>query len=187
MRRLVSPTRCAICIRLILTFRLLQYPHWTGRRDRNGSPICIFDIAALDSSTMNTYKASRGDSLDAVINGIGKPSAAATNALVFHDFLSRFILPLCSAMSGQGQPSGHGLACLYLVDISSLSLRQSWTLKEYTLDISKILANCYPEMIDRVFVSAERNYSLNPACSRRAGHRCAQVLRSDLEVAQGMD
>jgi hypothetical protein len=44
-------------------------------------------------------------------------------------------------------------SCLYLVDISALSLKQAWSLREYIQDTSSILANNYPEVIDKVFVS----------------------------------
>lgn len=43
--------------------------------------------------------------------------------------------------------------CLYLVVISRLGLKQTWSLREYVQDTSSILANNYPEVIDKVFVS----------------------------------
>ncbi|KAK3953402.1 hypothetical protein QBC32DRAFT_119832 [Pseudoneurospora amorphoporcata] len=31
------------------------YSHWSGRRDKRGLPICIFDIASLDTATTKSY------------------------------------------------------------------------------------------------------------------------------------
>jgi hypothetical protein len=44
-------------------------------------------------------------------------------------------------------------SCGYLVDISNFGLKQAWSLKDYTQDISKLLADSYPEVIDYVLVS----------------------------------
>lgn len=131
----------------------VQYPHWTGRRDKRGLPICVFDISALDSATMNAYKDSRAGRRDSAT--VDKPSVSTTivDSIVFHDCITRFILPLCSIMDNAEGSGTEAMGCLYLVDVSALSLKQSWTLKDYTMDISKVLANNYPEMIDSILVS----------------------------------
>lgn len=35
----------------------LQYSHWSGRRDKRGLPICLFDINKVDSTTIAEYQA----------------------------------------------------------------------------------------------------------------------------------
>ena len=35
-----------------------QYPHWIGRRDKKGQPICMFDFGKLDSKTMAAFRES---------------------------------------------------------------------------------------------------------------------------------
>ncbi|KAK1780885.1 hypothetical protein QBC45DRAFT_390941 [Copromyces sp. CBS 386.78] len=32
-----------------------MYSHWSGRRDKRGLPICILDIASLDTATTKSY------------------------------------------------------------------------------------------------------------------------------------
>ena len=133
-----------------LTF--LKYPHWSGRRDKRGLPICLFDITKLDSTTMAEYQAARTATTSL-------SSSALIRALVFHECLTRFILPLCSAIVERPEPAKPITSCLYLVDVSGFSLRQAWNLKNYTYDISKLLANNYPEMIDRVLVGSFQEIS----------------------------
>lgn len=118
---------------------MFQYPHWTGRRDRRGLPICFFDISYLDAQRMKSYTGSANEVI---------------RALTVHDGLTRFVLPLCSmaaACTGTSTPIS---SCLYIVDISTFGLKQAWSLRKYTQDISKLLATSYPEVIDRVWVSA---------------------------------
>jgi hypothetical protein len=74
-------------------------------------------------------------------------------ACVVHDNLVRFVLPLCSAMTDRPNPTVPVTSALYIADISELGLRQGWDLRSYAQDITKLLALCYPELLDRVFVS----------------------------------
>ncbi|KAK4164714.1 CRAL-TRIO domain-containing protein [Cladorrhinum sp. PSN259] len=114
-----------------------MYPHWSGRRDKRGLPVCIFDIAHLDADALASYGKQR-----ATVDGTTR------QAIVFHDYLTRFVLPLCSAMK-PGEPV---TSAVYLVDIGSFTLKQAWSVRGYAQDISKLLATCYPEVIDRVYV-----------------------------------
>lgn len=74
-------------------------------------------------------------------------------ALAFHDYLTRFVLPLCEAAADRASLSTTlTMSAVYLVDIHSFSLRQAWSLKNYAQDVSQLLATCYPETIERVYV-----------------------------------
>ena len=129
----------------------LEYPHWSGRRDKRGLPICLFDIDKLDSDTIAEYQSAR-------TCATSLSSSALVRALAFHECLTRFILPLCSAVVERPEPAKPITSCLYLVDVSGFSMRQAWNLRNYTYDISKLLANNYPEMIDRVLVGTSQIY-----------------------------
>lgn len=120
----------------------ILYPHWTGRRDKHGKPICFFDIAKLDANVLKEYSTAKASTAEA--------SAALRRSLAFHDCLTRFVLPLCSRASGCDQQV---TSCLYLVDVSNFGLKQAWNVRSYAADISKVLANDYPEMIDKVLAS----------------------------------
>ncbi|KAF5676553.1 cinnamoyl reductase [Fusarium heterosporum] len=62
------------------------YPHWSGRRDKRGLPIYMFDVALLSSEVIAKY-----NSRQAAAN-------RTKNALVFHDYLTRFVIPLCASL-----------------------------------------------------------------------------------------
>lgn len=93
--------------------------------------------------------------------GDNSASDATRRVVVFHDYLTRFILPLCSAVDDRPEPSIPVTSAVYLVDVKSLTLKQAWSVRAYAQDISKLLATCYPEVIDRVYVSIVMNAS-NP-------------------------
>lgn len=74
-------------------------------------------------------------------------------ALAYFDYLTRFVFPLCSALQDRPLPSEPVTKAIYLIDGSSICLRQAWNLRDFSQDVSWILATCYPETIDRIFVS----------------------------------
>ncbi|KAK4215714.1 CRAL-TRIO domain-containing protein [Rhypophila decipiens] len=114
-----------------------MYPHWSGRRDKRGLPICLFDTTHLNADALARYSKQRAAS------GL----EATRQAIVFHDYLTRFVLPLCSSAAGRPISSA-----VYLCDVGTLTLRQTWSVRGYAQDISQLLATCYPEVIDRVYV-----------------------------------
>lgn len=74
-------------------------------------------------------------------------------ASVFHDSLTRFIFPLCSMAANRSNTSVTITHSIYLIDASSLGLKQGWGLRSFAQNISWLLSTCYPETIQRVFVS----------------------------------
>jgi hypothetical protein len=100
---------------------------------------------------MASYKVARNSTAE---NGKAA-SPELLRSFIYHEVLVRFILPLCSSASKGINAEDPITSCLYLVDISSFRWRQAWSLKEYAQDISNLLANNYPEVIDRVFVRKE--------------------------------
>jgi hypothetical protein len=82
----------------------------------------------------------------------GETSPQSLRALTFHESLTRFVIPFCSAVHARTHAGMPITGCLYLVDISGFGIRQAWNLREYTQDISRILANSFPEVIDQIFV-----------------------------------
>ncbi|KAL4961086.1 SEC14 family lipid-binding protein [Aspergillus stella-maris] len=116
----------------------LQYPHWTGRRDRQGRPILAIDVAALNKETMAHWRETRNPPS-------GSPSMEE-RALVYFDTFTRFLLPLCSAVRGEPVTS-----CVYIVDVSCLGMKQAWDLREFAQAASWVLSTCFPETIHRVY------------------------------------
>ncbi|KAL3474416.1 CRAL/TRIO domain-containing protein [Aspergillus californicus] len=127
-----------------------MYPHWTGRRDHLGQPILMFDLEALTRETLQSWRAIRNI----------PPATSADNPnmaqriLAHFDFYTRFVLPLCSAV----HPSGPVTKCVYVVDCSCLSLRQSWDLRDFARQSSWVLATCFPETIYRIYACNVPSY-----------------------------
>jgi hypothetical protein len=123
------------------------YPHWTGRFSKRGLPICFFDIAHLDGDTLARYNAPNQ----------GREEGVGTkHTLAAHDFLTRFVLPLADKVRSEAA-DGPVVSCLYLVDASSLGLKQAWGVKKYAQETSGLLAGSYPEVLSRVFVKSPRD------------------------------
>ena len=131
---------------------LVQYPHWVGRRDKRGLPICIFDFGKLDSRTMNAYRQA-----SASIYGLEKKGSSehavspeVLRSFVVYDSLTRFVMPFCSGAAG-GPDIVH--KTIQLVDITGIGIRQVWNMRAYVQDLARLLSGNYPEILDRVFVS----------------------------------
>lgn len=103
----------------------------------------MIDTAHLDNAAINHWRETR-----ALPDG----PDMAQRACVFHDTLTRFVLPLCTAMRDRPDNENPVTHSVYLVDVSSISLKQAWDLKDFAQDISWILATCYPETIKYIFV-----------------------------------
>ncbi|KAL3457459.1 CRAL-TRIO domain-containing protein [Aspergillus heterothallicus] len=139
------------------------YPAWSGRRDRRGRPILMSNILALERDPVAHWRQTR------TITPARQDGAhtrytlnMAQRALVFFDGLTRFVLPLCAAVRRQKPGNSHAaddvLKCVAVVDAATLSLKQAWDLRDFGKEISWILATCYPEAIDRVYVCNAPSY-----------------------------
>lgn len=116
----------------------------------------MFDLSHLDQAALNRWDETRRSSGWTYSESEGQPPAKPDMlqlAAVFHDSLTRFILPLCSMMPDRPNPEGAVTHSIYLVDASSLGWKQSWSLRLFAQDISYLLSTCYPETIQRIFVS----------------------------------
>ena len=66
-----------------------QYPHWIGRRDKKGQPICMFDFAKLDSKTMAAFKESSAK-MDVKRSGLKMEGIVSTEVRRFQTFIFLF-------------------------------------------------------------------------------------------------
>ncbi|KAJ6003502.1 hypothetical protein N7451_006049 [Penicillium sp. IBT 35674x] len=139
----------------------MQYPHWTGRRDKRGLPICMFDLSFLNKKNLACWEQTRhtatwSDS-QSHANLPPKPDMLQL-ASVYHDSFARLVFPLCSMMTDRPNPSVAITSSIYLVDASDLGLKQGWSLRYFAQSISWLLSTCYPETIQRVFVCSAPSY-----------------------------
>lgn len=122
-----------------------MYPHWSGHRTKLGLPICTLDIVYLDGSHIakfNNYA----------------PAEITCRAITSIDYLTRFVLPLCSAMIDRPNPEKAISNAVYLIDIADLTLRQTWGIRRYAQSITGLLATCYPEVVDKIYILNAPSY-----------------------------
>lgn len=70
-----------------------------------------------------------------------------------YENLTRFVMPLCSAVSGRPNPETPVDQSNNIVDISRVGLKQFWNLRSHMQDASQLATAHYPETLDRIFVS----------------------------------
>ena len=125
---------------------------WTGRRDKRGLPICLFDMKYFISNlgaymkSCNSESARRG-------NKTGLPSSMTLRSLAVFEGIVRFVLPLCSLIRKRPNPETPIFQATVIADISAVSLVQIWRIRSWLQFYSKILAGSYPEILHRIIVS----------------------------------
>lgn len=73
-------------------------------------------------------------------------------AMAIYEHLTRFVMPLCSAIPARALPDEAVTKIVCIVDISNISIRQVWSVRSYIQDIGKLFAVNYPEVLGKVFV-----------------------------------
>lgn len=75
-------------------------------------------------------------------------------AYVVHEHLTRFVLPLCTAM--QDRPDSTPVTKqIIIADITGVSVGKIWSLRHYIREFSTTLSVNFPEVLDRVLVRPE--------------------------------
>ncbi|KAF2163091.1 hypothetical protein M409DRAFT_68719 [Zasmidium cellare ATCC 36951] len=125
------------------------YPHWTGRRDKQGIPICVFDVGNLNSKKLSA--------LDSSISKPRSPSRSALSPTQLHLFatyehLINFIFPLCSCDPKRQYPETPISQTCDIVDVSGFALRQFWGLKAMMKEAVALSEAHYPETSGRTFI-----------------------------------
>jgi hypothetical protein len=69
-----------------------------------------------------------------------------------YENLTRFVLPLCSAIKDRPHPETPITQSNNIVDISGVGLKQFWNLKGHMQDASQLATAHYPETLDRIFI-----------------------------------
>ncbi|USW55039.1 Putative CRAL-TRIO lipid binding domain-containing protein [Septoria linicola] len=131
------------------------YPQWTGRLCKKGQPVCIFSSAILDAQTMKLYRESstRLEADRKTGPAAGKVSMEVLRSILVFDNLTMFVMPLCSLTACRAARATPVSKMVLLVDISGLGWSQMWNLKGYVQDFINILSTCFPEVLDKVFIT----------------------------------
>lgn len=136
------------------------YPIWSGRRDKSGQPICLFEFGKLDSKMVAAHIKTSGDMKD-LKSELKIPDSVpmeSVRAFAYYEFLTRFIMPLCTSVPGRPNKERAVTKTLCIVDISGISLKQVWSLRGWIQDLAKMFATNYPEILSRVFIIGAPSY-----------------------------
>lgn len=157
---LYEETRLQVCI-LLRIYRSLtnaaQYPFWTGRRDKRGNPVCILELspAGLNAATVAAHKLS-SNAAAASTPQPKSPDAASLHvrrAYAIFDHLTRFVMPLCSAVPDRPNPETPITKQIIIIDATEMGgLLRGWKLKEFALEFDKVLNRSYPEILEKIIV-----------------------------------
>ncbi|KAL8828668.1 MAG: hypothetical protein Q9170_006499 [Blastenia crenularia] len=123
------------------------YPQWTGRRDRRGIPVYLYEIGKLDSKKMIAYSQATSKS-----KAKGPSPSRMLRLFALYENLTRFVMPLCSAVPGRPNPETPVDQSNNIVDISRVGLKQFWNLRSHMQDASQLATAHYPETLDRIFI-----------------------------------
>ncbi|KKY35862.1 putative sec14 cytosolic factor [Diaporthe ampelina] len=130
------------------------YPQWTGRRDRRGIPLYLFEIRHLDSKTISAYE----KSVDKTYSKAAAPPASMhtppklIRLFALYENLTRFAQPLCTHLTDREHPRTPITLSTNIVDVGGVSLKQFWNLKGHMQAASQLATAHYPETLDRIFV-----------------------------------
>ncbi|KAK4125828.1 CRAL/TRIO domain-containing protein [Parathielavia appendiculata] len=128
------------------------YPQWTGRRDRRGIPLYLFQIRHLDSKTVSTYEKSAESTNASKAQTDGSTPQRLLRLFALYENLTRFAQPLCTEMMDREHPRTPITLSTNIVDVSQVSLRMFWNLKAHMQAASTLATAHYPETLDRIFI-----------------------------------
>ncbi|KAG5976070.1 hypothetical protein E4U56_002412 [Claviceps arundinis] len=128
------------------------YPQWTGRRDRRGTPLFVFDVKQLDHKTVSEYEkqGAKQNVSDARTDGKTPPGLLRLFAL--YENLTRFTQPFCTQLLDRDHAEVPITMSTNIVDITGVGLKQFWNLKSHMQSASQLATAHYPETLDMIFI-----------------------------------
>lgn len=96
---------------------------------------------------MSAYEASAGKAKEP-----GRLAPKLLRLFALYENLTRFVMPLCSAITSRPHPETPISQSNNIVDISGVGLKQFWNLKGHMQDASTLATAHYPETLDRIFI-----------------------------------
>lgn len=107
----------------------------------------LYEVGKLDSKKMIAYSSSTSKA-----KAKGPSPSKMLRLFALYENLTRFVMPLCSAVPGRPNPETPVDQSNNIVDISRVGLKQFWNLKSHMQDASQLATAHYPETLDRIFV-----------------------------------
>lgn len=109
-------------------------------------------MAAYEKSAVATTTKAKTD---------GKTSPKLLRLFALYENLTRFVMPLCTAVGDREWAKTPITQSNNIVDISGVGLKQFWNLRTHMQDASTLATAHYPETLDRIFVSHFTTHSLD--------------------------
>lgn len=128
-----------------------QYPQWTGRRDRRGIPVYLFEVRHLTNKNVSQFSQEVSEQGASETHKDSAIPARLLCLFSLYENLLQFVHPLCSALA-RPNPETPIVSSNNIVDISGVSLMQFWNLRSHMQDASVLSTAHYPETLDRIFV-----------------------------------
>ncbi|KAH7143740.1 CRAL-TRIO domain-containing protein [Dactylonectria macrodidyma] len=128
------------------------YPQWTGRRDRRGIPLYVFEIRTLDAKSVAEYEKVGASNTFSKAKSDGKTPAGLLRLFALYENLTRFNMPFCTQLPDREFPEVPITMSTNIVDVSGVGLKQFWNLKAHMQVASQLATAHYPETLDRIFV-----------------------------------
>ncbi|KAG5953089.1 hypothetical protein E4U53_006956 [Claviceps sorghi] len=128
------------------------YPQWTGRRDRRGTPVFVFDVKKLDSKTISDYERRGAKSTFSDARTDGKTPPGLLRLFALYENLTRFTQPLCTQLQDRDHAEVPITMSINIVDITGVGLKQFWNLKGHMQAASQLATAHYPETLDSIFI-----------------------------------
>lgn len=169
------------------------YPQWTGRRDRRGIPVYVFEIRHLDTKTIAAYEKSVANTYSKahVSASSSSSSKAATTPpklvrlFALYENLTRFAQPLCTQLTDRPFETTPITLSTNIVDVSGVSLKGFWNLKGHMQAASQLATAHYPETLDRIFVSLPGPAALLPTKPREREREKEKKRRKKIRETRG--
>ena len=114
-------------------------------------------------------------------------SEAMLRLFCTYDNLTRFVLPLCSAVRSRPDPEAPVTATNCIVDISGVGILQFLRLSAHMQAASRLATAHYPETLGRTYVSHFLSLETELLIDERStDHRCSFLLPHNLGLDKQM-
>ncbi|GAA5889097.1 hypothetical protein JCM8208_007769 [Rhodotorula glutinis] len=113
------------------------YPQFTGRRDKQGLPLYVYEIGALDKKKTDAY---------------AKDTARLEPRMIaLYEHMVQFVLPFASSVPHE-HPETPISGCSTIVDVSNVSLLRFWALKGHMQRASVLATARYAETLGAIYL-----------------------------------
>ncbi|GAA5867483.1 hypothetical protein JCM8547_007519 [Rhodosporidiobolus lusitaniae] len=114
------------------------YPRWTGQRTHEGLPVYVFKVSALEGKKTDEYQKAGEKRME-------------ERMVALYEHMVQFVVPVCDA-APHAHPETPISGCATIVDISSVSLRRFWQLKDHMQRASVLASARYAETLGAIYL-----------------------------------